>query len=303
MSIQLFFLDGLIRFTMKRRFKRNPDVMELRDIMQDMGKRRPAPLPAHIKRDARSLGGVAAERLRTDNADMSRAILYIHGGGFVGGEPASHRALTWRLADKTATPVYSVDYRLAPEFPFPAGLDDCVTAYRGLLDSGIAASSIVIGGDSAGGNLTLATALKLKMLGLPQPAGLVCLSPATSIGTHLPSHSSNGRSDAMFVPAMFDTLTKAYCPGRDPSDPLISPLRGDVRGLPPTLIQCSGAEMLRDDGVQMAAKMREAGVDVTIEVWPGVFHVWQLMADVLPEGRRAVEVIAAFIRKRLVVGA
>src|SRR6202012_4056488 len=128
-----------------------------------------------------TLGGIKTERLRTQTADESKAILYIHGGGFVAGVPGNHRPLTWRLADKVGFPVYAIDYRLAPEHPFPAGLDDCVAAYRGLLDKGIAATSIVIGGDSAGVNLTLTTALKLKDVGLPQPAALVCLSPATDM--------------------------------------------------------------------------------------------------------------------------
>src|SRR5512146_1847205 len=167
MSIQLFFVDKMLRLTAKRRFRRNPDVMELRAIMAELPLR---PAPGHVSVDLVTLGGVKAERLRTADADESKAILYIHGGGFVAGVPGNHRPLTWRLADKVGVPVYAVDYRLAPEHPFPAGLDDCVAAYRGLLAKGIPAKSIVIGGDSAGGNLTLATALKLKSLGVELPA-------------------------------------------------------------------------------------------------------------------------------------
>ncbi len=298
MSLQLFVFDKILRFAMKRRFRRNPDVMTLRAIMAEMAARQPARVPAHIAMDEMVLGGVRTERLSRKDGGGRGAILYIHGGGWVGGVPANHRALTWRLADQIGATVYAIDYRLAPEHPFPAGLDDCVAAYKALLETH-APAQILIGGDSAGGNLTLATALKLKQLGLPQPAGLICLSPATELGAPLPSHASNGRSDAMFVPAMFDSVKGRYCPGADGSDPLISPLRGDVAGLPPVLLQCSAIEMLRDDSTRMAEKLRAAGVDATLQVWPGVFHVWQVAADQLPEARKAIGGIAAFAKARL----
>ena len=295
MSIQLFFIDKLLRVTAKRRFRRNPDVMELRAIMEEIPLRA---APSHVAVENITLGGIKTERLRIAGANEAKAILYIHGGGFVAGVPGNHRPITWRLADKVGVPVYTIDYRLAPEHPFPAGLDDCVAAYRGLLDKGIAAKSIVIAGDSAGGNLTLVTALKLKELNLEQPGGLICLSPATDM-EGFESRRSNIYSDAMFTAEMFASLPPLYCPGFDPLNPLISPWRGDVSGLPPTLIQCSGAEMLRDDSVYMADKMKHAGVDVTLEIWPKVFHVWQIMADILPEGRRAMEKIITFARIRL----
>jgi acetyl esterase/lipase len=295
MSIQLFFLDKLLRLTVKRRFRRNPDILELRAIMDELP---PRPAPGHICVESTTLGGIRTERLRTAHVNETKAILYIHGGGFVAGVPGNHRPLTWRLADKVNVPVYVIDYRLAPEHPFPAALDDCVTAYRALLDKGIAAKSIIIAGDSAGGNLTLVTALKLKALGLEQPAALICLSPATDMDG-FESRRSNTSSDAMFVAEMFPSLPPHYCPGQDPYDPFISPWRGDVSGLPPTLIQCSAIEMLRDDSVYMADKMKQAGVDVTLEIWPNVFHVWHVMADILPEGRRAIDKIAAFARTRL----
>jgi len=267
MSIQLFFIDKLLRLTAKRRFRRNPDLMELRALMAEMPLR---PAPGHVTVDLATLGGIKAERLRTTTADESKAILYIHGGGFVGGVPGNHRPLTWRLTDKVGVPVYAVDYRLAPEHPYPAGLDDCVAAYRGLLDKGIAAKSIV------------------------------ALSPATDIeGNEFESRRSNAASDAMFSEGLFASITALYCPNADIHDPFISPWRADVAGLPPTLIHCSGAEMLRDDGVKMTEKMKDAGVPVTLEVWPKVFHVWQVMADMLPEGRASIEKIAAFMREQL----
>lgn len=297
MSIQLFFLNPMIRLTMKRRFRKKPHVMELRAIMEEIAKR-PAKIPANIARSESTLGGVRTEIFKSTKADETRAVLYIHGGGWVAGTPANHIPLLWRLAEQTGAPIYAPDYRLAPEHPFPAGLDDCVSAYRALLDKGLSPSSIVVGGDSAGGNLTLALALKLKQLGLPQPAGLVCLSPATELVDALPSHSTNKNTDAMFDPRIFPTVREVYWPNQDGTNPLISPLRGDVRGLPPTLFQASAVEMLRDDSVRMAKKMLAAGVPVTVDLWPRVFHVWQVTADILPEARVAIHRISSFIKER-----
>src|ERR1700744_5367784 len=278
MSIQLFFMDKLIRLTMKRRFRRNPGIMELRAIMDELP---PRPAPGHISVESITLGGIRTERLRTSNTDETKAILYIHGGGFVAGVPGNHRPLTWRLAAKVNVPVYVIDYRLPPEHPFPAAMDDCIAAYRGLLEKGVAPKSIIVAGDSAGGNLTLVTALKLKELGLEQPAALICLSPVTDM-EGFESRRSNINSDAMFTVDIFPTLAPHYCPGADPHDPFISPWRGDVSGLPPTFIQCSSIEMLRDDSVYMADKMKEAGGDVTLEIWPKVFHVLQVVGDIVP---------------------
>ncbi|HSZ73897.1 MAG TPA: alpha/beta hydrolase [Rhizomicrobium sp.] len=298
MSIQLFVADKALRVLMKRRFRNKPEIMELRAIMAGFA-RRPAGVPAGVAISHIELGDVPTELLRSEDANDRAALLYIHGGGFVGGTPVNHRALTGRLADQIGIPVYAVDYRLAPEHPFPAGLDDAVAAYRGLLDKGIAPGAIVVGGDSAGGNLTLTMALKLKALGLPMPATLVCLSPVTNLVEAPPSHTVNAQSDAMFEGRMFDTVLAAYCPNDNPSNPFISPLYGDVAGLPPTLIQCSEIEMLRDDSVMMADRLRAAGVTVVLETWPRVFHVWQVVPQFLPEARRAIERIVAFVNLHL----
>jgi acetyl esterase/lipase len=296
MSLQLTLLNAFLRFQVKRRFRKNPDVMELRPIMDAVSTGR---VPARIRIEQIELGGVPTERLAAAGARATHGILYIHGGGFVGGSSRTHRPLTWRLAEQTGVPVYAIDYRLAPEHPFPAGLDDCVSAYRALLEKGLSPSGIAVGGDSAGGNLALALALKLKALGLPQPAALVCLSPVTDLSKPAPSHVTNARSDQLFDPRTFATVEPVYCPGHDLTDPFISPRYGDPAGLPPTLFQASDVEMMRDDSVLMAEKMRNAGVAVTIDIWPKVAHVWQVTADVLPEGRAAIVKIAAFLKQQL----
>ena len=299
MSVQLYLMDKMLRFSVKRRFAKAPNVMTLRSIMTEMAASSKAP-PAPVGIEAEVLGGVVSEKLSQPGSDQTRAILYLHGGGFVAGAPATHRPLTWRLARLTNLPVHVVDYRLAPEHPFPAGLDDCFAAYQGLLAQGIESHHIAIIGDSAGGNLTLTVALKAKMQNIPLPGCLVCLSPVTDLVEPGQSHHENVRSDALFVPTSFATLVETYCPGHDARDPLISPLRGDLSALPPTLLQCSGAEILRDDSVRIADKMRAAGTSVELEIWPKVPHVWQVLADVVPEARQAIDKICRFVTTKLV---
>lgn len=297
-SFQLFALNYLIRFQIKRKLRKNPDIMLLRPIMDGMVGMQP-PLPTDITIEQTALGGVPTERLSAPDTKTGAAFLYIHGGGWVAGSPATHRPLIWRLTKQIGIPVYAIDYRLAPEHPYPAGLDDCVAAYRALLDQGIPTSAIIVGGDSAGGNLTLALALRLKAEGLALPAALVCLSPATDLTASGNSITANAKADAMFIPAMMETTGPRYFPGGDASDPFISPLFGDVTGFPPTLFQVGATEMLLDDSTRMADKMKTAGVAATLDVWPKVWHVWQLTADRLPEGEQAIVKIAAFVKSHL----
>tara|TARA_R110002110_G_scaffold4877_4_gene24663 strand:+ start:4929 stop:5828 length:900 start_codon:yes stop_codon:yes gene_type:complete len=298
MSVQLYLINLAMRWQIKRRFRKTPDVQLLRPLMEKMEPRM-SKLPADISVEELGLGGIAAEKLFTADSRSDAAFLYIHGGGFVAGSPRTHRPLTWRLARDIGVPVYAIDYRLAPEHPFPAGLDDCVIAYRALLDKGIPAKSILVGGDSAGGNLTLTLALRLKAEGLPLPAALICLSAATDMTASGASHISNAEADSLFVPAMMESLMPVYYPGGNDKDPLVSPLFGDVSGFPPTLLQVGEREMLRDDSVRMSEALKAAGTETVLEVWPKVWHVWQLNADMLPEAREAITHIVRFARQHL----
>lgn len=294
MSLQLYAMNWLLRFQVKRRFKKAPDVMTLRPIMQSQEPLN-AKLPPEVTAQQIALGGVPVEKLTATGVATGGAIFYIHGGGWVAGSPRTHRPLTWRLATKLGMPVYAVDYRLAPEHPFPAGLDDCVAAYRALIET-VPPSSVVVGGDSAGGNLTLALALRLKAEGIAMPAALVCLSPATDLATTGNSMHANAKKDALFVEEMMHTVEPLYAPGIDPRTPFVSPLYGDVAGLPPTLFQVGATEMLLDDSVRMAHKMQAAGIAVELDIWPKVPHVWHLLADIVPEARRAIDDLVAFVR-------
>lgn len=249
------------------------------------------------------IAGLQAEWLLPTDVDPSRRLLYIHGGAWSGGDPDSHRGLTSRIARASNMAVLSIHYRLIPEHPFPAGLDDCVNAYRWLRDNGplgpAPAAATYIAGDSAGGNLTLATLLACKARGIALPNAAVALSPATDfLGTGA-SYRSRADADPIIktTPAAMQALAQLYTHGHtEPTDPLVSPLYGELTGLPPLLLQVGDAEVLRDDSTMFADRARAAGVDVSLEVWPEMPHVWQLFGGFLPEADAAISGIAAFLQ-------
>ncbi|MFI5321526.1 MAG: alpha/beta hydrolase [Myxococcota bacterium] len=251
------------------------------------------------------LAGVACEWLVAKGADPDKRLLYIHGGGWTAGNLDSHRPLSARISRAAGCAVLAVHYRLAPEHPFPAGLDDCVHAYRWLRNNGpngpAPASAVFIAGDSAGGNLTLATLLACKERGIPQPNGAIPISAATDFSASGDSFRTRAAADPIIPanPEAIRALGPAYTQGRaDPLSALCSPLNGDLRGLPPLLIQVGDAEVLLDDSTRFAAKARAAGVDATLSVYPEMPHVWQLFAPFLPEANAAIDEIGAFVRKR-----
>jgi epsilon-lactone hydrolase len=237
-------------------------------------------------------GGVKAEAVRWTGSE--RDILYLHGGGYALGSPALVRDLTWRLAKSVRARVLCIDYRLAPENPYPAALEDAVNAYRWLLASGAQPSRIVMMGDSAGGGLALAALLKLRDEGLALPAAAVVLSPWTDLALTGPSLATNLKADPLLASQDFTSFARWYLADTDPRTPHASPLFGDFAGLPPVLIQVGSDEMLLDDAVRMADKLRAAGTKVTLDIWPRMPHGWHLYARLIPEGRHAIRRIAAF---------
>ncbi len=280
------------------------DLTKARVWMQEYGKVHPSTreIVAEVRRI--DVAGVACEWLLAPGADPDRRLLYIHGGGWTAGDLDSHRPLSARISQAAGAAVLAVHYRLAPEHAFPAGLDDCVHAYRWLRSSGpngpAPARSIFIAGDSAGGNLTFATLLACKERNIPQPNGAIPLSAATDFGASGDSFRTRAQADPIIPadPNAIRGLGPVYTQGRaDPLAPLCSPLNGDLRGLPPLLIQVGDAEVLLDDSTRIAAKAKAAGVDVTLAVWPDMPHVWQLFAPFLPEASAAIEQIGAFVRK------
>jgi acetyl esterase/lipase len=244
--------------------------------------------PRGVEREAGQLGGRPCEWHRPRGGSHV-VLLYLHGGAFITGSPATHRAITASLARRAGVAVCALDYRLAPEHRFPAAREDAVAAYRELLEAGYPASRIVIGGDSAGGNLTLLTALEIRHQGLPRPAGLVCFSPVTDLSGTAPHNPPAG--DPLIHPAWVEQAMDLYCPpGLDRRDPALSPLFADLSGLSPMLVQVAEDEVLRDDSLRLAERVRAAGGWVRLERYPGLWHVFQAHAGVL---RRADEALAS----------
>ena len=245
------------------------------------------------------LGGVPAEWLENIHSGVQGYMLYLHGGAYVIGSPESHRNLTAHLAKACGLRVASLDYRLAPEHPFPAAVDDALAAYRGLLEMGVEARDIVIAGDSAGGGLTLACALAAREAGLPLPAALVCLSPWTDASNEGKSVHGNADTEVMLSFNAMNVYARQYVQSGDLRTPLASPLYADLKGLPPTLIQVADIEVLYDDAIRYAEASKKAGVDTTLQVSKDLWHVWQLYAGQMPEADQAVARIAHFVNQHL----
>ncbi|WP_050627696.1 alpha/beta hydrolase [Bradyrhizobium viridifuturi] len=246
-----------------------------------------------------SAGGVDGEWIVPANASRDKAILYFHGGAFRIGSVASHRDLIARIADASGCRVLAIDYRLAPEHRFPAALDDALTAYRYLRDQGLHAADIAFAGDSAGGNLVLAAMLAARDRSLPLPAAGMLMSPWTDLAATGASYESRAEADPIHQRAMILALAKNYL-GKDGdvSDPLASPLYADLAGLPPLLVQVGDRETVRDDSVELAARAKAAGVDVELQVWDGMIHVFQMFPEIA-QAREAIASLAKFLRNHL----
>ncbi|MES2227962.1 MAG: alpha/beta hydrolase [Pseudomonadota bacterium] len=258
------------------------------------------PLGPEVELEVVDLPPVRGEWLRPRGADDA-LVLYLHGGGYVIGSPRSHRHLAAGIATAGRMRAFVLDYRLAPEHPFPAALDDAVTAYRWLIDTQqTEAGRIVLAGDSAGGGLVVSTLVALRDAGLPLPAAGVCISPWTDLSCRLPSCDPKRPSyDPLIDHQVLRAMARAYMGRRSLRTPSASPLFADLRGLPPLLIQAATDEALIDDARQLAIAASQAGVHTTLEVWPRMIHVWHWYARMLDEGQWAVERIAEFMRGAL----
>lgn len=254
--------------------------------------------PAGTQTTASDGSGVNAVRIAVREARCDRCVLYFHGGAYAVGTAALLQDFTWRIGAAARACVLYFDYRLAPEHPFPAALEDAVAVYRWLATE-FDPRRIAFVGDSAGGGLALGTLYRLRDEGLRLPAAAVVLSPWTDLALTGPSLKLNAAADPMLKVARLPALARAYLGGTDPRNHYASPLYGDASGLPPTLIHVGSDEILRDDAVRMAEKLRAAGCEVEIEVWPRMPHAWHHYARILPEAREAIERIGAFLQQRL----
>jgi epsilon-lactone hydrolase len=295
-TLRRWWLHTMLRLTAKRMKVVDADIAALRAQQAGFDARFARPDPS-TRRTPVDCAGVPAEWIEVPESRPERVLLYLHGGAFMFRFPATHAGLVARWCRPLAARTLMVDYRLAPEHPHPAGADDCFAAYRWLLEAGHDPRSIVIGGDSAGGNLTLATLHRIKAAGLPMPACAVLLSPVVDFTMSSHSIIANAGSDPMFALAGLLAMRALYAPPERFLDPDVSPLFGDFAGFPPLLFVAGAIEALVDESARAAARAHAAGVPVELEIWEDMAHVFQALRS-LPQAAVADEHVVRFIGDR-----
>lgn len=273
------------------------DIGELRKAYDALGDQ--FPTASDVSREKVSANGVSAEWSSTPNAVRDRVILYVHGGGYVIGSVASHRHLVTELGRAARTRTLSLDYRLAPEHPFPAAVDDTLAAYRFLLAQGTEPGNIAIAGDSAGGGLTVATLLAIRDAGLEQPACGFCISPWVDMEATGNSMTTQAAVDPMVQKDGLLGMAAAYLNGANPRTPLAAPIHADFRGIAPLLIQVGAAETLLDDSTRLASVAGAADVEVNLQIWPEMIHVWHFFHPMLGAARQAITSAGDIIAKAM----
>jgi epsilon-lactone hydrolase len=281
-------LDAILR---QSAFPVGSDVNEQRRQLRELLSAQP--LPAEVTVTTGELGGVPTAEVTVDGIEARHVVLYFHGGVYVMGDAALAADLASQVGRRTQAKVISVDYRLAPEHPFPAAVDDALAAYRALLDSGIAPSDIAFAGESAGGGLAIATIVNARDHGLPLPAAALTMSPYVDLTLAGASMETKRGADPLLSREALEARIPDYTSGRDPAFDLISPVFADLSGLPPLIIQAGSHEVLLDDAVRLARQAGVADVDVTLEITPGVPHVFQAYHAIL-DGRFLSARLAAF---------
>ncbi len=257
------------------------------------------PLPEDVTATPTEIGGTPVLRVETADTQDGAAVLYFHGGAYAVGSAASSAGLAVAVARHSGSPVITVEYRLAPEHPYPAALDDALAAYRGLLDSGVPAERVAVVGESAGGGLALALLVALKDTDLPQPAAAAVFSPWTDLTLSGASIEDKAAADPALTGAALRVRAADYAADTDLADPLLSPVFADLKGLPPLLVQAGSREILLDDATRLAARAATHDVAVTLQVTPDVPHVFQGFSDILEEGATALSAAGAFLRSHL----
>ncbi len=259
-----------------------------------------APAPEGTTATPVDAGGIPAEWVVADDAAPDRRLLYLHGGGYVICGPATHRDLAGRISQASGVSVLVLDYRLAPEHPYPAAVDDALAALRWMTDNGphgvTPASATFVAGDSAGGGLTLSTLIAARDAGVRMPNAAVTISAWADLACTGETLRTRADVDPMVTEALIRRMAQEYLQGTDAKQPLASPLYADLTGLPPLLMHVGDAEVLLDDTTRVAEKAKAAGVDVTVEIYPEMMHIFQLFAPILPEGQEAINQIGAFLK-------
>jgi monoterpene epsilon-lactone hydrolase len=290
-------LQQIIQMLKAQPIAGRPTVQETRANFEQMAGL--FPVAADVQCEPVSAGGVKSEWVTAPGADAGRAVLYLHGGGYVIGSINTHRDLASRISRAAKARVLLIDYRLAPEHPFPAAVEDSVAAYRWMLAQGLKPNRIAVAGDSAGGGLAVAALVAIRDAKLPIPGAGVCLSPWVDMEGIGKSMESKAAIDPVVQREGLLGMAAAYLGGQNPRSPLAAPLYADLKGLPPLLIQVGEAETLLDDSTRLADRAKAAGVSAKLEVWPEMIHVWQMFASFLPEGQQAVDGIGSFLKEHI----
>jgi len=294
MSLQTEFTKIILRLHFYR-MMRQP--YQKQRLIQESFSRLTARISKDIVFNSLEANGVPVEWVRGPESSREHVILYFHGGAYYAGSILTHRDFAARLAKATDMSVLLVNYRLAPENPHPAALEDATTVYRWLLEKGYGPSHMIIAGDSAGGGLSLALMVTLRDAGDPLPAGAVCLSPWTDLTLSGESMRQKAKVDFICKPDTLQQSVRMYAEGQDPKSPLLSPLFADLSDLPPLLIHVGTEETLLDDSTRLMDYAREAGVDVDLQIWPGMFHMFQLVGY-MPEAKKVMETVVSFVKEK-----
>ena len=289
-------LETLVATLRAGRADSTTSIEDRRAGMKEMGDKLLAPPEAIIEEI--EVAGCWTEWVYAPGCNPSRQVLFLHGGGYAIGSPHSHRLLAYNIAKAMDARVLVIDYRMAPEDPFPAAVDDAVAAWKWMLDQGGNPAMMAIMGDSAGGGLAIATQVVLKNQGIALPACSCCISPWIDLEVTGESIVTNADADPSVAPDTVIRFSALYRDGTDPRNPLVSPLYADLSGLPPILIQVGTAEILMDDSTRLAVAARSVGVDVTLELWDDMPHIWHIFAPMLDEGQQAIVKLGAWARER-----
>ena len=290
----------MIRFMSKQFFKRikpDADIDKLRSEFEAIGtKMRPAD---GVQVRHANIAGIECDWLVPEGCDDAPVLYYLHGGAYVMGSPKTHRRMVSHIVSRAGMRALLPDYRLAPENPFPASLEDSTGVYRALIKGGVDPTNMAIGGDSAGGNLAMATLLALRDAGDPLPATCFLLSPWLDLAAKGESHETRAKHDPWFRPEDMPEVVRKYCSEYDLKNPLVSPVYADASDLPPTLIQVGDHEILLSDSTRLADNISNAGGDVTLQIWPEMWHVFQFFIGQMPESKKAIKRIAEYLRQQL----
>ena len=289
-------MDAVVQLLDANRAEGEPSVAEQRAGMEQLAGS--FPLPDGARHEVETIAGVSCEWQWADGASDEAALLYFHGGGYVIGSVNTHRGLVTGFSGASGIKGLSVDYRLAPEHPFPAAVEDAVAVYSALLDGGRDPSGIAVAGDSAGGGLSLALLIAARDRGLPQPACAALLSPWTDLRIVAKAYENRKDADPMVRKDGISAMAAHYLAGRDPEDPLASPLLADLSGLAPMIIHVGDREVLLDDSTALATRAEAAGVDIALKIWPDMIHVFQAFYPMVSEARESIAEMGAFIAEK-----